>query len=33
MMRAVRGVVHEGLTAEKAYAMYLDLSRSEIAKK
>jgi 3-hydroxy-5-phosphonooxypentane-2,4-dione thiolase len=30
MMRAVRGVVHEGLTAEKAHALYLDLSRAEI---
>jgi 3-hydroxy-5-phosphonooxypentane-2,4-dione thiolase len=30
MMRAVRGVVHEGLTAEKAYALYLELSKKEI---
>ncbi len=32
MMRAVRAVVHEGFTAEKAHTMYLELSRSEIAK-
>lgn len=31
MMRAVRAVVHEGFTAEKAHAMYLELSRSETA--
>jgi 3-hydroxy-5-phosphonooxypentane-2,4-dione thiolase len=30
MMRAVRGVVHEGLSAEKAFALFQDLSRTEV---
>jgi 3-hydroxy-5-phosphonooxypentane-2,4-dione thiolase len=30
MMRAVRGVVHEGLSAEKAFALFQDLSQKEV---
>jgi putative autoinducer-2 (AI-2) aldolase len=33
MMKAVRGVVHEGLNANKAFELYNDLKKKELRKK